>query len=348
MDSKIENKIIYEITNDAFWLAFILEIKRGINNDYQKEILSSFLVFFSSIFCEETIKGKFAKLSGKRNITLKEIEDFRNYNLKYCPSSISSNSNKVINEMGLNFENYCFDIVLTLDKNILYDINFRSWELDKKEKFELLDGIVATIPRWIEIVMKPIYDDIKKIYSSLIPDYIKKIKSYKFYKKSYSVFRLFDESKLNTDEKIYILQRYGLIKSILFIDNIFKENFIFDIGDLHLDFKVFITKCKATLIEMFWNDINVNSNLGILNTISIQNKKIIPDNFYTINRKSRNNLHYCDYHELSEDDYDYLNKYQNIYLNNVLSAFDNEIFIKFGIMYDLLLGLAKLDYWCKH
>lgn len=348
MDSEKENKIIYEITNDAFWLAFILEIKRGINNHYQKEILSSFLIFFSSIFCEETIKGKFAKLSGKRNIILKEIEDFRNYNLKYCPSSISNNSIKVINEMGLDFENYCFDVVLTLNKNILYDINFRAWELNKKENFELLDGLVATMPKWIEIVTGSLYSDIKKICSSLTIDYIKKIKSYKFYKKSYSVFRLFDKSKLNKDEKIYILQRYGLIKSILFIENIIKENIVLDIGNLHLDFKVFITKCKATLIEMFWNDINVNSNLEILNTISKQNKKVIPNEFYAINRMSRNNLHYCDYHELSEEDYKFLNKYQNIYLNNVISSFNNEIFFRFGVTYNLLLGLAKLDYWCKH
>ena len=50
-----EFKIFNEIMNDAFWLGYILEIKRKITDYSQKEILSSFLIFYSSIFAEETI-----------------------------------------------------------------------------------------------------------------------------------------------------------------------------------------------------------------------------------------------------------------------------------------------------
>ena len=50
-------KIFNEIMNDAFWLSYILEIKRSITDYNQKEILSSFLIFYSSIFVEETIKA---------------------------------------------------------------------------------------------------------------------------------------------------------------------------------------------------------------------------------------------------------------------------------------------------
>lgn len=78
-------KIFNEIMNDAFWLGYILEIKRNIADYSQKEILSSFLIFYSSIFAEETIKSNYGGLSGKREITLEDIENFRNYNLKYCP-----------------------------------------------------------------------------------------------------------------------------------------------------------------------------------------------------------------------------------------------------------------------
>ena len=89
MDKDKERKIVNEILNDAFWLGYILEIKKNISDYEKKEVLSSFLVFFSSIFVEETIKAKYGGLSGKRKITLKEIEDFRNHNLKYCPSNTS-------------------------------------------------------------------------------------------------------------------------------------------------------------------------------------------------------------------------------------------------------------------
>ena len=64
MDKDKERKIVNEILNDAFWLGYILEIKKNISDYEKKEVLSSFLVFFSSIFVEETIKAKYGGLSG--------------------------------------------------------------------------------------------------------------------------------------------------------------------------------------------------------------------------------------------------------------------------------------------
>lgn len=156
MDDK-QLKIVNEILNDAFWLGYILEIKRGITDYSKKEILSSFLIFFSSIFVEETVKFNYGTLSGKRKITLKEIEELRNYNLKYSPSTKSLNTNEVIQEMGIDFEHYTFYIILSLNDNNLLDINFRNWNFNKSSNFELLDGIVATPLRWIEIIMPDIY-----------------------------------------------------------------------------------------------------------------------------------------------------------------------------------------------
>ena len=76
MEKDKEFKIFNEIMNDAFWLGYILEIKRKITDYSQKEILSSFLIFYSSIFAEETIKSNYGGLSGKRDITLEDIENF--------------------------------------------------------------------------------------------------------------------------------------------------------------------------------------------------------------------------------------------------------------------------------
>ena len=52
-------------------------------------------------------------------------------------------------EMEVNFNPNVFDIVLYLSKENLLDINFRNWDLNKKEKFELYDGLVATPSRWL-------------------------------------------------------------------------------------------------------------------------------------------------------------------------------------------------------
>lgn len=338
-------KIFNEIINDAFWLGYILELKRNITDYSQKEILSSFLIFYSSIFAEETIKSNYGGLSGKRNITLEDIESFRNYNLKYCPFINSETAIRIMKEMEVNFNPNVFDIVLYLSKENLLDINFRNWDLKKKEKFELYDGLVATPSRWLEILMPDIYSVVLEQIKELSKQFINKISEAKINKKSYSSYKLFKKGNINNNEKLYILHRYGLIKTTMFIDNIIKDNISFNIGELCFDFKTFITKAKAIIIEMIWNDKKVSKSNSIIDKIYEKNKRDINDNFYSINRKCRNNLHYSDYHYLSKKDITILYKYQDLYLNNVLETFDSYIFLKFGIFYNIGLSLAKLEYW---
>lgn len=292
-------KIFNEIMNDAFWLGYILEIKRKITDYSQKEILSSFLIFYSSIFAEETIKSNYGGLSGKRDITLEDIE------------------------------------------------NFRNWDLNKKENFELYDGLVATPSRWLEILMPDIYVKILEEMKALSKCFINKITESKINKKSYSSYKLFKKGNINNNEKLYILHRYGLIKTTMFIDNIIKDNISFNIGKLHFDFKNFIMKAKAIIIEMIWNDKKVSIYNSIIDKIFEKNKRDINDSFYSVNRKCRNNLHYSDYHFLSKKDITILDKYQDLYLNNVLETFDSYIFLKFGIFYNIGLSLAKLEYWSR-
>lgn len=339
--------IVNEIMNDAFWLGYILEIKRNMTNYSQKEVLSSFLIFYSSIFVEETVKAHYGGLSGKRDITLEDIENFRNYNLKYCPSITSSTTTKVMKEMEIDFNPNVLDIVLYLSGQNLLDINFRNWDLDKEENFELYDGLVATPAKWVETLMPDIYHLLIEKMKVLSNNYIKKISNSKINKKSYSSYKLFKNSHINDTEKLYILQRYGLIKTTMFIDNIINENIYFNIGDLHFDFKTFIRKAKAIILEMIWNDKKVSKSNTIIDKIFEKNKKNLVDSFYPINRKCRNNLHYSDYHYLSKKDIEILNKYQNIYLNNILETFDSYIYYKFGLFYNIGLALAKIEYWSR-
>lgn len=343
MEDDKKFKIVNEIMNDAFWLGYILEIKRKISDYNKKEVLSSFLVFFSSIFVEETIKAEYGGLSGKRKVALKDIENLRNHNLKYCPYENSNDTKTIIKEMGIDFNNYMFDLVLYLNENDLLDINFRNWDFNKEGNFELLDGIVATPSRWIEILMPDIFEQIKKALSELTDIHLKRINSLNIEKKSYSSCKFFIKSKITSNEKLYILQRYGLIKTAMFIENLIKEQIAFNIGEFHFDFKKFITKIKAIMIEMFWND-NISSN-SILKQIFDRNAQYIDDKFYSINRKCRNNLHYSDYHYLSKEDKEILLKYQDVYLDNILMVFNNNITYKFGCSYKIGLALAKLEYW---
>lgn len=347
MKKNMNLKILNEIVNDAFWLGYILEIKKHISNYNKKEILSSFLVFYSSIFVEETLKANYGGLNKDRNITLEDIEKFRNYNLKHYPSLDSRTTKRIMKEMEIEFEPNVFDIVLYANNSKIIDINFREWDLANKEKFELYDSLIATPYRWLQILIPDILNKVLEMMEELTHKYIAKLSKMNIDKKSYSTYRLFKKKKITDSEKVYILERYGLVKTTMFIDEILEDKISFDVGKLHFDSTIFMRKIKAIIMEMMWNDKQTDENNSIIDKIFEKNEKSIAGDFYHINRKCRNNLHYCDYNCLSKKDNEILDKYQNKYLNNIIETFDSYIFIKFGLSYNLSLLFAKLEYWSR-
>lgn len=337
-----EKKQVNEIINDAFWLGFILELKRKVSNTAKKEVLSSFLIFFSSIFTYETLKANYGGLSGKRNVTATQINNYRMNNLKYVHSMESEDTKKIIAEMGVDFENYVFDLNLFVNNNDLIDTNFRNWDSDKEEYFELLDGIVATPFRWIEILLPGLFEEIEKILVDLINKYLNNIDEFKLEKKPYASSKLFSSANINNNEKIYILQRYGLVKNIILLDKLIEENIVFNIGDMEINSNHFFIKMKAIIIELFWND--NKKHLSILDKIFELNNIEIDKKFYAINRKIRDNIHYNWIANIKEGEYQFVSNYQDIYLKNVIKVFDEYINIKFDDIYEIDYKFAKLIY----
>lgn len=349
MNKQKDVKIINEIVNDAFWLSFILEIKRNLTDYNQKELLSHFLIIISAIFCDETLIAKYGKISDKSTITKKEIVDFRNFILKDCFTSSSKTAKAIIDEMGINLDNYIFDIVLTLDNSKLIDINFRSWSYIKPKQKRLLEGIVSTPNAWMELLMPDIYPLLIETLSNITKKYVSTISELKIDSKSYSSNKLFCNSNLGIDDKLYILQRYGLIKTIHYIDSLFYENISipFDCNSLNLDFKAFLTKCKATILEIFWNDKKQNNDITVLDEVFFINDCTIPNRFFKLNRCVRNNLHYEDYHYITQEDIDFVIKYQKIYIENIINVFNKHISIKLDTSYKIGLALAKVQKWAS-
>ena len=91
-----------------------------------------------------------------------------------------------------------------------------------------------------------------------------------------------------------------------------------------MDFNSFLLKVKASLIELLWNDKN-NNNIPFLNEILNNYPEEINDEFFPINRKCRDNIHYGFYNELTEDEINFLNKYQDIYLRYIINKFEKKI-----------------------
>lgn len=244
--------------------------------------------------------------------------------------------------MGIDFENYVFDLNLYVNNDILIDTNFRNWNFNKKEYFELLDGMVATPFRWIEILLPGLLEKAEKILEDLINKYLNNIDKFKLEKKPYASSKLFNNTNINDNEKVYILQRYGLVKTTLLLNKLIKESIVFNIGDLEINSKHFFTKIKAIIIELFWND--NKKHLSILNNIFELNNIEIDKNFYTLNRKIRDNIHYNWIANIEEEEYQFVYHYQDIYLKNVIKIFDKHMIIKFNDTYESDYKFAKLRY----
>lgn len=347
----ISLKIGFEILNDSFWLGIILTTEDKINNRMMKALLTDFLLFFSSSFCEEVLTYKFGGIKDPNSFSLKQIKDLRKKYFKKCPLYDSKSIEPIIQEMGIDFDHYIFDNVLFFINNELIDINIRTWENKNKNNFDFYNGLILSPRRWIKNFYPQLDDIFEKLRIPYVEEFVKRFNQKNFEYKSYSTYRLFNNTLSNND-KVYILLRIGLLKTTMFFSNVFGDKNFISINEqdnIKVDFDNFLLKVKATLIDLLWNDKKNNKDvLPFLERVLNNYPKEICDNFFSINRKCRDNIHYGFYNVLTDNEITILKKYQDVYLNYVISEFEKELNIKFGIGYKIGLGLAKIQYWSSH
>ncbi len=343
---EINNNIFLETINDSFWLGIILTVEDRINDYQMKNILSSFLLFFSSIFCQESVKYKLGKIINEE-LKIKYLNDMRNSYLKECPLYESKKIKEIIKEMGIDFDkDGNFDIVLNLVNDELIDINSRNWNINKSNNFEIYNSIIVSPRKWIKNQLsEELNDFFEEIRKKFVEEFIKRFNEIEVVSKSYSTKKLFSRD-LSYNEKVYILQRIGLIKTIKLISDIFGDgNFVIKKGNsgVFLDFDIFLIKAKATLIELIWND-SKSSNLHFLNEILNNLPKELHSNFFIINRKCRDNIHYGFYNSIGEDEYIFLKRNQNIYINYIIEELSKKIIYVFDKKYNREIKIANFLY----
>ena len=239
--------------------------------------------------------------------------------------------------------------VLLFIDNELIDINSRTWLNRNKENYDLYNGIILSPRRWIKNFHQQLNDMFEEIRKPYVDEFVKKFDKKIITFKSYSSKKLFD-NKLSKDEKIYIMQRIGLLKTTMYFSKILgNANFITINGEsnIKVSFDNFLIKVKAELIELLWND-KCHNNIPFLDKIIENYPKEISEEFFPINRKCRDNLHYGFYNELTEKELNILNEYQDLYLNYVIVEFEKNLKIKFGASYKIGLALAKIQYWAAN
>ena len=83
----------------------------------------------------------------------------------------------------------------------------------------------------------------------------------------------------------------------------------------NFDLKNYIRKYKAIIITIIGNDL-IKLETTFSTKIISELDNIVPKDFYKVNRKLRNHIHYVDeIVPLSKKEEEKLDKYQNIYLN---------------------------------
>lgn len=355
--NKFHNKLLFnlsikiglEMLNDSFWLGIILTTEDTIKDLTLKALLTDFLLFFSSSFCEEIIIYKFGEVRDSNYVSNTKIKELRKRYFKKCPLYNSKNMKNIIKEMGIDFDNYVFDNVLFYVDDELIDINSRTLFNKNKDDFDLYNGIVLSPRRWIKNFYPQLNDMFEEIRKPYVDEFVRRFSEINVTFKSYSSNKLFDNS-LSKDEKIYIMQRMGLLKTTMYFSKIFgNENFINtnEAKNIKISFDAFLIKVKAELIELLWND-NCQNNIPFLKKIIENYPCEIINAFFPINRKCRDNIHYGFYNELTSTELNILNKYQDVYLKYVIKEFEKELKIKFGVGYKIGLALAKLQYWASN
>lgn len=342
-------KIGLEILNDSFWLGIILTVEDKIENLSLKALLTDFLLFFSSSFCEELITYKFGETKDPNYVSDKQVKELRKRYFKKCPLYNSKNMKSIIEEMGIDFDNYVFDNVLIFSGKELIDINSRTWLNRNKEGTDLYNGIIMSPRRWIKNMHPQLNDMFEEARKTYVNEFIGKFNKKEVNYKSYSSYKLFNNN-LSSDEKIYIMQRIGLLKTTMYFSRIFGTgNYILlnEEKNIIASFDRFLMKVKAELIELLWNDKSQN-NLPFLDKILDNYPKEIRSEFFPINRKCRDNIHYGFYNELSDKEVNILFKYQDLYLNYVINEFEKQLTIDFGAGYKIGLALAKLIHWASN
>lgn len=341
----IKNKIFFESINDSFWLGILLTVEDNIE-DYQiKNILSSFLLQFSLIFCEEAVKYKLGEIK-EPILTKSNLKKMRNSYLKSCPIYDSKKITKLIDEMGISFEVERFDVILYLINDSLIDINSRTWALNNSSNFDIYNGIILSPRRWIKNQLpEELNVKFELLRSNYVKNIIEKVNKIEVVSKTYSAKRLLDTNSSYND-KVYILQRIGLIKTIKLLSDINdygdKKILKTDIG-FYLDYNLFLIKIKATIIEMLWNDKKSN-NIPFLNELFDNLPQELNENFFIINRKCRDNIHYGFYNNVTEKEIKILEKEQDIYINYVLKEFENKIVYIFDRKYEIEVKIANFLY----
>lgn len=347
-------KVEIAIRNDTFWMTHILMLYREIKNKEAKVMLRNYLFYYAPIFCYEVVKIKHAEVNDGFGITAKELAIYRNEVLKYVPKKESRGIVATIKEMGVNFNEYVFDINLVKSNMEVIDFNFIYWQKEKQlendDMLLILEGLILSPHRYFEKLEPNKFSIYQANTTSFFENQLVQLTSVPLQRMSYSTNRIFKNSSYKNEDKIYIMARIGHFRTLKLITYLFNKKPVFSftseslLTNIELSFSIYLIGVKAIAIEQIYNDFKEMPESIFFKQLGELNKGTINKDFYRLNRKARNNLHYGKQDFISNEELKIIETNQDIYINNFINTCCQQFFVKFGLRYKLGLGIAKISY----
>ena len=339
-DNKIDMNSFYEILQDNISMVILEKILNGFKCIESKNAIEEFIADFSPVLIYEAYiffkkKGLATKDNFYNNEKLrKKVEDYRMLTTKKRVPN-SEYIHDIKENMGIDFKNDIFDINVVALDNVIRRFNFS--EYNKIEERDFLGSCYLTNAEFSKITFKNLtvfsVDDYKNILNKIIEECMNDIKKLEVLlsgnRYSYRSSKLFLEADITEVDKYFILYRLNMIVILIELEKFFeKNNFTISANEnIICDVHMFFSKIIALEIEILGNDIrNMNTNFSksiqkkLDETLLKKNK-----NFYSLNRKLRNNIHYEKVDIIDEASYKELIKLQKEYLNIIYEEIKNKL-----------------------
>ena len=339
-NKNIDIHSLYEILQDNFSIVILGKILNRFKNIEAKIAIEEFISDFSPVLIYE------AYYYLKNNNLIEEEKFYRSEELKNKVKDYrilttkkkikESNYIETIREkMGIEFDEDVYDINVIVKNNKVKRFNFAGY--NKNEEKDFLQMCYWTNEEFLKVCFKEIVrlseDEYKNIINRILDKKSNEIR--KFERKlsgirySYKSSKIFKNSNIQENDKIFILYRINVLQTIIELRNFFRKNEITGSinNKIFLDTNKFLNKIIALEIDILGNDIRSINTRYITKLQQELDKKMLKDNkkFYSLSRKLRNNIHYEKIEELDSSAYNNIQFLQDNYIDLVYDIMTNEL-----------------------
>ena len=327
---------VKELLEDLFCIDILFQIQNRVKSDEIKSYITWFLKrSIPTTLCELAIALDEKGIANRKTIFKDGLYQKINKERQFAQKEniiTSGKTNSIVQEMGLDFNKKIFDLNILVKEETVLGFNFEDY-FERVTDIDFWNSLCNAVHHILHLIVSlPIINlDIKEMYQAINSDLCKiaaafdDALNYKRY--SYSCYTLFSKATdLSIEDKVFILYRYRMLNSMLTMDKLIPDIKI-DLGGLTIRSKHFLTKYKASVICTVGEEIQaLTSVFG--EKIKKEIEKEIDKQFFPLNRKIRDNLHYAFTDNLTVEENCLVEKYQNIYIEIICKLFFDCLYIE--------------------